>query len=615
MNRRERRATSPKSEQASNRSGAATPAALVEAGRRHLQAGRHLDAQLCCQQAIAADPDHTNSLHLMGLLSLQAKHYDLAIEWAARAIRIEPRADYISTLGTALLGAGRLEEALKTFDKAVSLEPADAAHWKNLGAALIDLDRPDEALLSLRHALDLRPHYADATNLSGLILYRKDRFAEALEFFDISVRADPDQADALHMRALMLQKLGRLEESAADGARSAQLDPTNADTHNNLGSVLLELDRFQESLACYDRALAVRPDYLIALNNKAHLLADMLRLDEALACYEKSLTIKPDDPIALWNVALIDMTLGRFEAGWAGREIRWKTGLGMKAPDFIQPRWLGDRSIDGKTVLLFADEGIGDCFQFARYVPMVAELGAKIILAVQEPAVSLLSRMPGVVACIPKSTTFLPVFDLHCSISSLPLAFGTKLDTIPATTPYLPAPLAARTRQWEQRLGSHDRLRVGLVWSGNPGHANDRNRSLPLQMLASLLDVDAQFVSLQKAPRASDQEILGGLDILDLTDGLSDFDETAALIRCLDLVITVDTSVAHLAGGLGCPVWILLPYRVDYRWLLDRADSPWYPTARLFRQDERRDYRWVLDQVRGELADAVDGFRQGLKPS
>jgi tetratricopeptide (TPR) repeat protein len=612
MNRRERRATGPRSKQAPTRSGAATPAALVEAGWRHLQAGRPLDAQLCCQQAIAADPNHADSLHLMGLLSLQAKQYDHAIEWAARAIRIDPRAGYVSTLGMALHGAGRLEEALRTFDKAISLEPADAAHWKNLGAALIDLDRPDEALLSLRHALDLRPHYVDAANLIGLILYRKDRFAEALEFFDISAQANPDQADALHLRALMLQKLGRLQESVADGLRSAQLDPTNADTHNNLGSVLHGLGRFQESLAYYDRALAVRPNFLLAQNNKAHLLADMLRLDEALACYAKSLTIKPDDPIALWNVALIDMSIGNFESGWAGREIRWKTGLGMKAPNFIQSQWLGDRSIDGKTILLFADEGIGDCFQFARYVPMVSELGAKVILAVQEPAVSLLSRMPGVAECIPKSATFLPAFDLHCSISSLPLAFGTKLDGIPATVPYLPAPPATRTEQWEQRLGPHDRLRVGLVWSGNPDHANDRNRSLPLQMLASLLDVDAQFVSLQKNARGSDQEILGGLDVLDIADELSDFEETAALIGCLDLVITVDTSVAHLAGGLGCPVWILLPYRPDYRWLLDRADSPWYPTARLFRQDERRDYRLVVDQVRSELADAVDGFRQRL---
>jgi tetratricopeptide (TPR) repeat protein len=607
MNRRERRATGPKSKQASTGTGAATPAALVEAGHRHLQAGQHLDAQLCCQRALAADPDHADSLHLMGLLSLQAKQYDHAIEWAARTIRIEPRADYISTLGAALQGAGRLEEALKAFDKAISLRPADAEYWKNLGAVLIDLDRPDEALLSLQHALSLRPHYADAANLCGLILYRKDRFAEALEFFDISVGANPNQADALHLRGLVLRKLGRLEESVADGLRSAQLDPTNADTHNNLGSVFHALGRFQESMAYYDRALAVRPGYFVVLNNKAHLLAELLRFDEALACYEKVLAVTPDDPIALWNIALIDMTIGNFEAGWVGREIRWKTGLGMTAPNFVQPQWLGDRSIDGKTVLLFADEGIGDCFQFARYVPMMAALGAKVILAVQDPAQPLLSRMPDVAECVPKSTIVLPAFDLHCAMSSLPLAFKTTLDSIPA--PYLPPPPPARTSEWEQRLGSHDRLRVGLVWSGNPDHANDRNRSLPLQMLAGLLDVDARFVSLQKNPRDSDQQLLCGLDIVDMTDRLSDFEETAALIACLDLVITVDTSVAHLAGGLGCPVWILLPYRPDYRWLLDRADSPWYPTARLFRQDERRDYRWVLDQLRTELVAQAAGFR------
>jgi ADP-heptose:LPS heptosyltransferase len=186
-------------------------------------------------------------------------------------------------------------------------------------------------------------------------------------------------------------------------------------------------------------------------------------------------------------------------------------------------------------------------------------------------------------------------------MSSLPLAFKTRLDSIPATVPYLPTPLPARKEEWEMRLGSHDRLRVGLVWSGNPSYANDRNRSLPLQTLARILDVDAHFISLQKNPRDSDREILVGLDILDMTDHLSDFEETAALIACLDLVITVDTSVAHLAGGLGCPVWILLPYRPDYRWLLDRDDSPWYPTARLFRQPKMHDYDSVVQRVRAEL--------------
>lgn len=589
--------------------GADTPAGLHKVGLGHLQAGRHLEARICCQQALAINPNDAEAMHLMGLVSLQVEQHDQAIEWIARAIRLDSKSDYVSSLGTALLRARRFELALKAFDKAASLQPENALHWKNLGAVLIDLDRPDEALLSLRQALNLHPQYVDAANLSGLILYRKNRFADALESFNISLEASPNQADALHMRALVFQNLGRLEEAAADGLRSQVLDPTNADTHNHLGVVLHKLGRHGESLACYDRALSLRPDHVAALNNKAGLLADSLRFDEAMACYERAGTIEPSNPIALWDMALIHMTTGNFEAGWAGREIRWKTGLGMAAPNFVQPQWLGNGSLQGKTILIFADEGIGDCLQFARYVPMVAELGARVILAVADPAWSLLSRLPGVAECIPKSTAVLPDFDLHCSMSSLPLAFKTALDTIPAAVPYLPAPLPARKNEWESRLGSNDRLRVGLVWSGHPRYGNDRNRSLPLHMLANVLDVDAQFISLQKDTRASDREVLAGLDIVDMTERLSDFEETAALISCLDIVVTVDTSVAHLAGGLGCPVWILLPYRPDYRWLLDRDDSPWYPSARLFRQDERRDYSWVIDRIRNELAIQAAAFR------
>src|ERR1700749_617694 len=468
MNRRERRAAGRESQKPSNPSGVSTPAALYGLADRHRQAGRSLDAQLCCQQALAADANHADSLHLLGLLSLQAQQYDHAIEWTARAISSDPRANYLSTLATALLRSGRHEEALKAVEKAISLEPGNAAHWKDLGALLIDLNRADEALLGLRHALSLRPHYADAANLSGLILYRKERLSEVLEFFNISVQANPNQADALHMRPLMLQKLGRMEEAAADGLRSAELDPTNADTHNNLGFVFYRLDRFQEALECYDRALAVRPDHTVALSNKADLLANLLRFEEALASHEKARTSNPDDPIVLWNIALIHMVKGNFEAGWAGREIRWKTGLGMAPPNFTQPQWLGGDAIDGKTILLFADEGIGDSFQFARYVPMVCELGAKVILAVEDSAQPLLSIMPGVAECIPKSAAVLPPFDLYCAMSSLPLAFKTRLDSIPATVPYLPTPLPARKEEWARRLGSHDRLRVGLLWSGNP---------------------------------------------------------------------------------------------------------------------------------------------------
>jgi hypothetical protein len=233
---------------------------------------------------------------------------------------------------------------------------------------------------------------------------------------------------------------------------------------------------------------------------------------------------------------------------------------------------------------------------------MLAARGARVILVVEEALRTLLSSLSGVSQCLPTSAGALPAFDVHCPMSSLPLAFGTRLDTIPAATSYLPPPAKARVDAWEARLGRHDKLRVGLVWSGSLGHRNDHNRSISLRAMAPILDVDANFVSLQKDPRAADRAVLlERTDIIELSADLADFSETAALVCCLDLVITVDTSVAHLAAALGCPTWILLPWTPDYRWLLDRDDSPWYPTMRLFRQTETRDYASVLDRVRTEL--------------
>jgi hypothetical protein len=233
---------------------------------------------------------------------------------------------------------------------------------------------------------------------------------------------------------------------------------------------------------------------------------------------------------------------------------------------------------------------------------MVAALGARVLLVVQDALCPLLSDLPGVSECLPLSTAEQPTSDMYCPVSSLPLAFGTRLETIPSQTSYLPAPAGSRVQAWEDRLGPRDRFRVGLVWSGNPRHDNDRNRSIALRMMTCILDVDATFVSLQKDPRPEDAAtLLERPEIIDLTSHLMDFAETAALVSCLDLVITVDTSIAHLAGALGRPTWILLPYTPDYRWLLDRDDSPWYPTVRLFRQSETREYAGVLDRVRMEL--------------
>jgi tetratricopeptide (TPR) repeat protein len=619
MNRRDRRASARNPQAPPNAPGAGTPAALYSAGLRHLRAERYLDAQVCCRQALAIDSDHADTLHLMGLLSLQTKQYDHAVEWLARAIRLDPKPEYLSSLGTTLQQQGRHEEALKAFDKAVQLKPDDADLWINLGNVLVELERPADAVLSFQHVLKLDPRHGDAAYRSGFLLLRLGRPEQALAYFNLSDELQPNQAVILEMRAIALHGLKRFEQALADNRRAHALNPGNAETCNNIAASLQFLCRDQEALPWFDRALALRPDFIVAFLNKASTLQQLHRFDEAFAIYQHVKTIDPDNAEADWSLSLLQMLTGDFEAGWAGREVRWQA-RSVVYPKLPQSKWLGAETIAGKTVLIGADEGLGDTIQFARYVPMVAARGARVILMVDDAACAVLAELPGVAQCLPKSATLLPAFDMHCPMSSLPLAFATRLDTIPSATSYLPAPAQTRVQTWQDRLedrlktrpGPHHRLRVGLVWSGNPEHKNDHNRSLPLRTFSRILDLDATFVSLQKGPKPDDEKFLRErTEIVDLTADLTDFSETAALISCLDLVITVDTSVAHLAGALGCPTWILLPYVPDYRWLLDRDDSPWYPTMQLFRQTETRDYASVLDRVRAELRTRISAFRLG----
>jgi len=605
MNRRVRRATARKSQTASN--GASSPAALCEAGQRHLQAERCLDAQLCCQQALAADSNYADALHLMGLLSVHAAQYDLAVEWFARAIRQEAKPQYLASLGVALQSQGRFEAALRTFDKAIQLKPDDSELWQNLGNVLVDLNHPDQALLSFQHALKLNPRDWKAANKSAHILVRSGRLNEALSHFDLCDQVQPDCAATLQMRALALYGLNRFEEGLADIKRAHALDPEQPDICNNTGVFLRRLGQSEQALSWFNQALQLRPDYPAAFTNKAAALGDLRRFAEVFATYDELEVLHPDYAEAEWGRALLHLLTGNFEAGWAGREARWRLpDLQIFRFNFPEPMWLGKEPIDGKTILVHADEGLGDTIQFARYVPMVAGLGARVILVVADALCPLLSKLPGVSQSFALSTATLPPFDMYCPIGSLPLAFGTRLETIPSATGYLPSPAANQLQTCEDRLGSHDRLRVGFVWSGNPKHKNDHNRSLPLRALSSILDLDAKFVSLQKDPRPEDKAtLLEKSEIVDFAGHLTDFAETAALISCLDLVITVDTSIAHLAAALGRRTWILLPYAPDYRWLLDRDDSPWYLTARLFRQTEICDYAIVLDRVRTELQTLV----------
>jgi tetratricopeptide (TPR) repeat protein len=586
-----------------------TPAAWFEAGLRLLQAGQLAQAEQCGRSALALDQGHADSLHLMGLLCMASKQYDLAIEWFVLAIRQNGDvADYFSNLGMALQRRDRFDEAIKCYDRTLVLNPGQAEIWFRMGESLQHERRLDEAIQCFNQALKLDPRHAGAARGNATLHFDAGRFEQAIASFDRLLETRPDLSGAHNLRGVCLLELKRLEEAFVSCSKAFELSADNAEFASNVGLVLHRLGRDEEALAYADKALALNPALPLALINRAQSLLALLRFDEAMAVLDKAIAVDPDYDIAHWNVALTRLLLGDYETGWALRERGRKCRGFFIDRKFKQPHWRGDAPIAGQTILLHSDEGLGDTIQFARYVKLVAQLGARVILEVPAPVQQLLSGIEGVSLCLKTGAT-LPDFDIHCPLSALPLAFRTRLETIPSDVPYLPAPPDRLRRIWEERFGPHGKMRIGLVWSGSPAHGNDRKRSMPLSTMCGLLDADARFFSLQKDPRPDDRATLTERpELIDLTAGLADFVETAAMLSCLDLVISVDTSVAHLAGALAREAWILLPHAPDYRWLLDRDDSPWYPTARLFRQSAARDYAEVLDRVRAELDARVAGF-------
>jgi Tetratricopeptide repeat/Glycosyltransferase family 9 (heptosyltransferase) len=401
----------------------------------------------------------------------------------------------------------------------------------------------------------------------------------------------------------LLAELNRVPEALADYERAIKARPDFVDAWANRSYLLRRLHRYEEALECSERALKLDPKHPEAHNSRGATFADLGRYDEAMASYERAIELNPSSAEALWNKGLIELTRGELRKGWKHYESRW----GVKTLKLTQrfpgiPPWQGE-SVNGKSILLHTEQGYGDMIQFSRFCSEIAALGARVIVSAPEALRSLFESLHGIHEVIGPTTV--PAFDFHCPLMSAPLALGTELENIPAPVRYLHANSTAKA-QWADRLRARKHSSaVGLVWSGRNTHSKDRERSIPLQQFLPLLRDTVQWVSLQKEIRASDEAYLVNTPaILRMGEELDDFADAAALVENLDLVITVDTAVAHLAGALGKPVWILLPYVADWRWLQNREDSPWYPTARLFRQSARRDWGEVIDRVGVELRKA-----------
>lgn len=544
--------------------------AFGEAVALHRQ-GQLREAERIYARVLKAAPDHFDALNLLGAVKIQQGQFGEAQRLFSAAIKVNPRIAAVwCNLGQAQYAQKRPADALQSFDKARALAPDDVDILYQHANALLALDRPREALAELATVLARKPQHFEARLNSGL--------AHA--------------------------KLENLELALADFDAALALSPQHPVAHFNRGVVLIKLGRYAEAVAANERAVAATPDHVAAWLNRGMALAQLRRFEEAIVSYGEVLVRRQDNADAHFNRALALLTIGDYRAGFADYEWRWRRTGAPAQKNRGRRLWLGDAPLSGKTILLHAEQGFGDTIQFARYAPLVAAQGAKVVLEVQPELKSLLSRLDGVTAVVARGEAP-PPFDMHCPLGSLPLARKTELPVVPAEIPYLSAD-QVHLQKWSARIEKLSHPRIALAWAGNPAHDNDRNRSIALSTLAPLLAMPASFISIQRDVRSSDAAQLGATTQLTHLGGeLADFNDTAAVLSLCDLLITADTAPAHLAGAMGRPVWVLVPFAPDWRWMLDGESTPWYPTARVFRQSALADWNAVIARVASALQDQL----------
>jgi tetratricopeptide (TPR) repeat protein len=538
------------------------------------QAGRYHDVESHCQQIVQTEPNNAEAWDLLGLSQLRLNQLGAAELSFRRAVEIRPeRVECHLRLGSALMGQVKFAEAAASYQTAVQLAPNLLEAVLGLGLALLCLGRFGEAASCFHKAIDLKPDQADAHNFLGDALRGQGKWQEALAAYD----------------------------------RAIELRPAFADAHNNRGFTLDELRRADEAVASFDEAIRLRPGFTEAYHNRGVALGKLARYPEAIASFDEAIILVPVYPEARRNRALALLVLGDLERGWQEFEWRWKC-RDLTMPKHPEPLWEGE-PLEGRTILLHVEQGLGDTIQFIRYAALVSARGGRVVVECQRPLVSLVMTCPGVDQVVTKGEA-LPPFDVHTPLLRLMGVFKTTLETIPAAIPYLSAK-ADRVAYWRKKLAHYAGFRIGIAWQGNPRHTRDADRSFALANLEGIARIDGvQLISLQRGHGLEQlSQFAGHFSVIDLGDdvdpGLVTMRDTPAIMKCLDLVITADTSLAHLAGALGVPVWIALPLAPDWRWLTGREDSPWYPTARLFRQTGRGCWGPVFERMESALRERM----------
>jgi tetratricopeptide (TPR) repeat protein len=598
---------------------------------------RHEEALAQCLQIVAIKPDCADAYFGMGVAYAALERPEEAIIAYRQAVRLDLRhADAYNNLGYSLAGLKRFDEAVLAFYSAIAARADFMDAHIGLARALVNLKRHDEAIAIYLKAYLIRPDAECAYELARLLQELK-RFDEAADYYRHAVAAKSDYVKALDCLGNMLADLKRHEEAIATFKqilaldandvpalvnlgnsmyesrvfeeaidyfqRVFVLDPDNVAAHNGLGSVLVELNRVDEAIAHFHRALELDPNYDGAVYNLGVAMERQFRYDEAVEKYGQAVEMKPDFAEARWNRALVHLLHGRLGDGWPDYEYRRQLREAPAVQEIPYPRWDSTVKLAGKKLLIQAEQGFGDAIQAVRYIPLLEQRGVECWMQCLKPLTGIIRRSFPQVHIVEVGEVP-PELDLYLPVMSLPGAMQTNAEAdIPVEVPYL-VPDAERAAYWKQQLPTGFRKRVGLVWRGNPKHGNDHNRSSRLHdYLPAITDnTDVLFVTLQKDMTAEEQALLQGLPNVQILDAeLADFDDSAAVMCNLDCVITIDSAPAHLAGALGIPVWILLPFHSEWRWLRDRDDSPWYPTARLFRQTAFGDWQGVIKKVDTQL--------------
>jgi tetratricopeptide (TPR) repeat protein len=575
------------------------PVALIQKAFGLQQSGAIDDAAAIYGQLLQSYPDNPQLLHLLGSAELERGNTKLGVSLLRRCVKLVPgEAEIWSDLGIGLERMGRYAEACDSFERALKIQPQHPGILRNRANVLLILNRPTEALASIDRAVKLAPGAAPVHLTRGVVLLRLGRQDEALVAFERALALDSGVAAAHLGRGDALMGLARPEEALAACDRALVLAPDFVDALLSRAKALLMLRRPADALTCLDRALDLDPGFAAAQCNRAAALRALNRFEEAEAAYDRALELEPGNPEAHIGKAHLLLNLGRLSAGWAEYEWRWKVLAFKELSDsFGKPRWRRDQPVAGKTVLLWAEQGLGDTIQFSRFIPLVQAAGAKVVVEVQPALVELLTSLKDGFEIIAVGTPR-PVFDLQCPLASLP--YVLKADRVPAEIPYLFAD-AGRCDVWRQRLGPKSRPRIGLSWSGQAFNPAEPERRIPLGLLQPLLDLPYAFYVLQKDLRPDDEPARAQLhQLVTYPDALMDFACTAALAAQMDLVIANDGSIAHLAGALGLPLWLLLGRDPDVRWI---EPNPWYPAARIFRRAETRSWEQLIADVVAQLSE------------